>query len=54
MWLKGHMLNQNQNHIRCELLWLKIIVDDLKFNLEGPMKLYCDYKSAIDIVNNPI
>lgn len=30
------------------------IVDGLKVNSEGPMKLYCDYKSAIDIVHNPI
>ena len=26
----------------CELLWLKIILDDLRIKWEGPMKLYCD------------
>ena len=38
----------------CELLWLKIILDDLKVKWECPMKLYCDNKSAINIAHNPI
>ncbi|XP_040938263.1 uncharacterized protein [Gossypium hirsutum] len=38
----------------CELLWLKIILEDLKIKWEGPMKLYCDNKSAINIAHNPI
>ena len=38
----------------CELLWLKIILDDLKIYLEEPMKLYCDNKSTIDIAHHPI
>ena len=38
----------------CELLWLKIIIDDLKIKWEGPMKLYCDNKSAISIAHNPV
>ncbi|RVW53975.1 Retrovirus-related Pol polyprotein from transposon RE1 [Vitis vinifera] len=38
----------------CELLWLKIILDDLRIKWDGPMKLYCDNKSAINIVHNPI
>ena len=38
----------------CELLWLKIILDDLRVKWEGPMKLYCDNKSAINIAHNPI
>ena len=38
----------------CELLWLKIILDDLKISQEVPMKLYCDNKSAIDIAHNPV
>ncbi|PON56572.1 hypothetical protein PanWU01x14_179850 [Parasponia andersonii] len=38
----------------CELLWLKIILDDLKVKYEGPMKLYCDNKSAINIAHNPV
>ncbi|WJZ80505.1 hypothetical protein VitviT2T_000420 [Vitis vinifera] len=38
----------------CELLWLKIILDDLRNKWDGPMKLYCDNKSAINIAHNPI
>ena len=38
----------------CELLWLKIILEDLKITWETPMRLYCDNKSAINIAHNPI
>ena len=38
----------------CELLWLKIILEDLKIRWDGPMRLYCDNKSAISIAHNPV
>ena len=38
----------------CELLWMKIILDDLRIKWDGPMKLYCDNKLAINIAHNPI
>lgn len=38
----------------CELLWLKIILEDLKIKWEEPMKLYCDNKLAINIAHNPV
>ena len=38
----------------CELLWLKIILDDLRIKWDDPMKLYCDNKLAINIAHNPI
>ena len=38
----------------CELLWLKIILDDLKIRCEGHIRLYCDNKSAISIAHNPV
>jgi len=38
----------------CELLWLKIILEDLRIKLDEPMKLYCDNKSAISIGHNPV
>ena len=41
-------------HGICELLWIKIILDDLKIKWLGPMKLYCDNKSAINIAHNPV
>ena len=36
----------------CELLWLEIILKDLKVPIEKPMKLYCDNKSTINIAHN--
>ena len=38
----------------CELLWLKIILDDLRIKWDDSMKLNCDNKSAINITHNPI
>ncbi|RVW64248.1 Retrovirus-related Pol polyprotein from transposon RE1 [Vitis vinifera] len=38
----------------CELLWLKIVLEDLKIKWDGPMRLYCDNKSAISIAHNPV
>ena len=38
----------------CELLWMKIILDDLKIKYEAPMGLACDNKSAISIAHNPV
>lgn len=36
----------------CELSWLKIILEDLKIKWDGPMKLYCDNKSTINMAYN--
>ena len=38
----------------CELLWVKIILDDLRIKWDGLMRLYCNNKSAINIAHNPI
>ena len=38
----------------CELIWLKIIIDDLRIKWDVPTKLYGDNKSAINIAHNPI
>ena len=38
----------------CELLWLKIVLDDMRIKWDYPMKLYCDNKTAINIAHNPI
>lgn len=37
-----------------EVLWLKIILDDLTIKRSGTIKLYCDNKSAISIAHNPV
>ena len=38
----------------CELLWVKVILEDLKIQWNKLMKLYCDNKSAISIVHNTV
>ena len=38
----------------CELLWLKIMLDDLKIKWDGPMRLYYDNKSIISIAHNSV
>lgn len=37
-----------------DLLWLKIVLKDLRVKWKGPMRLYCDNKSAINIAHNPV
>src|ERR1044072_9124443 len=38
----------------CELLWVKIILNDLRIKYEASMRLLCDTKSAISIAHNPV
>ena len=38
----------------CELMWLKNILNDLRINMERPLRLYWDNKAAINIAHNPI
>ena len=37
-----------------ELLWIRMMLFELRMKLEGPMKLYCDNKLAISIFHNLI
>lgn len=38
----------------CELIWVEKIMEDLQLPISSPKMLYCDSKSAISIVNNPV
>ena len=38
----------------CELLWVNIIMENLKVQWSKPMKLYYDNKSAINIAHIPV
>jgi hypothetical protein len=38
----------------CELLWLKHLLEELKFAELGPMELMCDNQSTLYISSNPI
>lgn len=35
--------------VLCELIWLKILMKELRLLENEPMKLYCDNKAAINI-----
>lgn len=37
-----------------KLLWLKLLLSELGFLVNGPMNLYCDNKAAIGMVYNPV
>lgn len=39
-------------HGICELMWLKILMEDLRLLSNGPMRLYYDNKAAIDIAHS--
>ena len=38
----------------CELLWLQIVLEDLKILIQKPIELLCDNQSAISIAHNPV
>ena len=38
----------------CELLWINIILKELKLTPSRSMKLYCDNKAAINTAHNPV
>ncbi len=38
----------------CEILWIKKLLEELKMEIQLPMKVYCDNKSAILIAHNPV
>jgi hypothetical protein len=38
----------------CELMWLRILLMELKLFNNSPLRLYCDNQAAINIVNNPV
>ncbi|KOM49185.1 hypothetical protein LR48_Vigan08g001200 [Vigna angularis] len=38
----------------CELIWIKQLLQELKFCENKPMKLYCDNQAALHIASNPV
>ena len=41
-------------HITCEMMWLKSLLWELRFSVDGPMPMYCDNKDAIYITSNHV
>ncbi|KAG5009726.1 hypothetical protein JHK87_018241 [Glycine soja] len=38
----------------CELMWIKQLLQELRFCEVGQMKLYCDNQAALHIASNPV
>jgi hypothetical protein len=38
----------------CELMWLRILLFELRLLDDGPLKLCCDNQAAINLVHNPV
>ena len=38
----------------CEGLWISFILNDLGYQSQQPIQLYCDNKAARDITHNPV
>jgi hypothetical protein len=41
-------------HGVCEVLWLRILFEELGLFESHPLMLYCDNKATLDIANNPV
>lgn len=41
-------------HGICEIMWLKLLLDELGIRENNPMKVYCDNKAAIAMSHNPV
>ena len=38
----------------CEVIWLKMLLNELQIEVNVPLKVYCDNKAAISSTHNPI
>ena len=38
----------------CELLWMRIVLKDLKIDVKEPIKLFCENQSTISIAHDPV
>jgi hypothetical protein len=38
----------------CELMWVRILLSELRLFKGVPLRLYCDNQAAINLVNNPV
>ena len=41
-------------HISCELMWIKHLLEELRFVVKLPMTMHCDNQAAIYIASNPV
>jgi len=38
----------------CQVLWIQGLLKDLRVQVQGPTKLYCDNDAALKLARNPI
>ncbi|GAB4838277.1 hypothetical protein Ancab_039839 [Ancistrocladus abbreviatus] len=41
-------------HTACEMMWLKMLMEDFGVQYTIPMPMYCDNQAAIYIASNPV
>ena len=41
-------------HTSCELMWIKHLLEELRFVVKLPMTMHCDNQAAIYIASNPV
>ena len=41
-------------HTSCELMWIKHLLEELRFVVKLPMTIHCDNQAAIYIASNPV
>ena len=41
-------------HTLCELMWIKHLLEELRFVVKLPMTMHCDNQAAIYIASNPV
>ena len=41
-------------HTSCELMWIKHLLEELRFVMKLPMTMHCDNQAAIYIASNPV
>ena len=41
-------------HTSCEIMWIKHLLEELRFVVKLPMTMHCDNQAAIYIASNPV
>ena len=41
-------------HTSCELMWIKYLLEKLKFAVKVPMTMHCDNQASIHVASNPV
>ena len=41
-------------HTSCELMWVKHLLEELRFEVQLPMDMYCDNQAVVHIASNHV